>query len=153
MKTIADPGICHDILRLVSWLDLFAKLVDKHPQILRLLYTLASPYRIEQHPVRQHLIGMADHKDEQLKLFRRQVNLFAAHAYYPRLRVDRKIAGLQRLSNFFFGCRDAAKIGPYPGQQLIHAEWLGYVIVGTGIKRCDFVPFLFPNGKHDDRHL
>src|SRR6476646_6746420 len=153
MKAIADPGVCHDILRLVSRLDLIAKLVDKHPQIFRLLYTLASPHRIEQNPMRQYFVGMADHKDEQLKLFWRQVNLFAAHAYYPRLRVDREIAGLQRLSNLFFGCCHAAKIGAYPGQQLIHAEWLSYIIVSTGIKRCDFVPFLFTNGEHDDRHL
>lgn len=52
-----------------------------HGDQFRLLYTLAAPHGIEQHAVGQNLIGMAGHKDQQLKFLGRQMDLFAVHAH------------------------------------------------------------------------
>ena len=54
---------------------------------------------------------------------------------------------------FLLGRRGPAERGPQPGQQLVHAERLGDVVVGAGIERRDLVGLRLAHRQHDDRHL
>ena len=51
------------------------------------------------------------------------------------------------------GRRRPAQRRPQPGQQLVHAERLGHVVVGAGVERGDLVRLAVAGGEHDDRHL
>ena len=42
--------------------------------------------------------------------------------------------------------------GPQPGQQLVHAERLGHVVVGAGVEGLHLVHALVSGGQDDDRH-
>jgi hypothetical protein len=39
-----------------------------------------------------------------------------------------------------------------PGQQFVHAEGLGDVVVGAGVQRLDLLVGGVPGGQHQDRH-
>ncbi len=45
----------------------------------------------------------------------------------------------------------AAQRGAHPGQQLVHAERLGHVVVGAGIQSGHFLGLFGTGGQHDDR--
>jgi hypothetical protein len=49
------------------------------------------------------------------------------------------------------GRRGAPHRRAHPGQQLVHAERLGQVIVGPGVERFHLVRGVGPAGQHDDR--
>ena len=40
-----------------------------------------------------------------------------------------------------------------PGEQLVHAERLGHVVVGAGVEGLDLVGAVGPAGQHQDRHV
>ena len=46
----------------------------------------------------------------------------------------------------------AAQGGAQPGQQLVHAERLGQVVVGAEVERGHLVGLRLPDREHDDRH-
>ena len=46
----------------------------------------------------------------------------------------------------------AAQRGPQPGEQLVHPERLGHVVVGAGVERRDLVRLRVARRQHDDRH-
>ena len=54
--------------------------------------------------------------------------------------VDGEVGGLDR-GGLPGRSTDAAERGPEPGEQLVHAERLGDVVVGAGIERGDLVLF------------
>jgi hypothetical protein len=41
--------------------------------------------------------------------------------------------------------------GAQAGEQLVHAERLGHVVVGAGVERGHLLGLLAPGGQHDDR--
>ena len=41
---------------------------------------------------------------------------------------------------------------PHPGEKLVHAERLGYIIVGAEIERLDLAGLVAAARKHDDGH-
>ena len=51
-----------------------------------------------------------------------------------------------------FGQHGAAHRGPQPGEQLVHAERLGEVVVGAEVERFDLGCLGATPGQHDDRH-
>lgn len=67
--------------------------------------------------------------------------------------VDGELVGLHRHVILAApGGLGAADGGPQPGQQLVHAEGLGDVVVGTRVQRLDLLVGGVPGGEHDDRH-
>ncbi len=63
-----------------------------------------------------------------------------------------KIADLNALGHGFRD-RGPPEAGTDPGQQLVHAEWLGDKVIGAGIQSFDFVLFLASDRQHDDGHI
>ena len=49
------------------------------------------------------------------------------------------------------GRRAAAHRRPQPGQELVHAERLGHVVVGAGVERLDLVRRVGARRQHDHR--
>ena len=47
----------------------------------------------------------------------------------------------------------AAGHGPEAGEQLVHAERLGDVVVGAGVEGVDLVDAVGATGQHQDRHV
>src|SRR5579859_454308 len=153
MKAVTNPGIGHDVLRLVARFDLLAQLVDEDAQVFRLLHALSTPYGIQEHAVGQYFVRVPRHENQQLEFLWRQVDFPASDAHLARFRIDVKIAIFDGLRWLFFRRAHAAKVGPYARQQLIHTERLGNVVVGAGIERLNFTLLFLADREHDDRHL
>ena len=64
--------------------------------------------------------------------------------------VDREVG--RRDDRLLLGGRGAPQRGAQPGEQLVHAERLGHVVVGAGVERGDLVGLAVAHGQHDDRH-
>src|SRR5258708_13355788 len=94
LKSVSDSGVGEDVTRSFPGLDLFSKLIDKHPEILRLLHALSAPHCVEQSPVSQHLVGFARHVGQKVELFWGEMDLFAADRDDPLLPIDAKISTL-----------------------------------------------------------
>ena len=67
--------------------------------------------------------------------------------------VNAEISNLDYCVCLFAFRWNTAKIGAYPRQQFIHAEWLGDIVVGSGIERLNFLLLLVANRQHDDWNL
>ena len=65
--------------------------------------------------------------------------------------VDAEISDLDY--GFGFVLRwDPAQIGADTGQQFVHAERLGHIVVRPGVERLHFLLLLIANRKNDDGH-
>ena len=51
------------------------------------------------------------------------------------------------------GRRRSAQRRAEPGEELVHAERLGDVVVGAGVEGGDLVGLAFAHREHDDRHV
>ena len=85
-----------------------------------------------------------------MPLGRRQPDLRAAAAYLLRREVDGEVGGLD--DRLFLGRRGAPQGRSQTRHQLVHAERLGDVVVGTGVERGDLVGLGVADGEHDDRY-
>ena len=56
------------------------------------------------------------------------------------------------IDRLLLGRRGAAERGAQAGQQLVHAERLGHVVVGPGVERRHLVALAVAHREHDDRH-
>src|SRR5260370_39254057 len=134
IKAVTDPGLGDDVTLRAFALDLFSQLSYKDAQIFRLLHTLASPNGVEQRAMGDHLAGVLGHISQQFEFFGGKVHFPATHSNRMRFQVDMEV------TNFNRGCAlrqgwNAPQLRPYSGQQLVHIERLGYVVVGAGIER------------------
>ena len=66
-----------------------------------------------------------------------------------RREVDGEVGGDDH--RLLLGRRGAAQRGAQPGEQLVHAERLGHVVVGAGVERGDLVRLRLAHRQHDDR--
>ncbi len=114
---------------------LFAKLTDKHAQILWLVGRLRSPHRSEQRSMRNHLAGMAREVKQQFKFLRRQVDWLALR---PRRCAPRHRSRNRLHQSRSRALRCAAHMSANAGQQFLDAERLGDVIIRTGVESLNF---------------
>src|SRR5512133_2045442 len=90
------------------------------------------------------------HEDAQEIVFlRRQLDLPGADFDDAAHEVDGKIAEAER-GPLAVGLQLMPKRRPHPGEQLVHAEGLGYVIVSAEIERLDLARFVAATGEDDD---
>src|ERR1035437_4637988 len=73
-KAIADPGLSLDVLLACLSFELFPQLSHEDAQVFRLVGGLRSPNRGKQGAMGNDLARMAGQVEQQVKLFRRQVN-------------------------------------------------------------------------------
>ena len=80
-----------------------------------------------------------------------EVDLLARGRRPPGREVDPEVRRLDH--GLLVGRRvGAAQGGPQPGQQLVHAEGLGQVVVGAEVEGGDLVGLGLPHRQHDDGH-
>src|SRR6185295_15642668 len=97
IEAIPNPGLGEDVAgtRGVR-LNLLTQVRDKHAQVFVLFDVISTPQRREQLSVCEHFSGMLVEVDQQIKLFRRQMNRLATHRDLTRLEIDMEIAGVER---------------------------------------------------------
>ena len=123
-----------------------------HAEVVGLLAVRRAPHLLQQLALGDELALVADEHLEQLPLDRRQVDRLAGGVDDRRGdEVDGEVVGGddRRLR----GRPVPAHGGPQPGEQLVHAERLGDVVVGAGVEGGDLVAFGAPRRQHDDGHV
>src|SRR5258707_1025903 len=100
LKPVPDPGFGQDVAWRLAGLDLLSKLIDEHPQIFRLFHALSAPDGVEQNAVSQHLVRFARHVGEKIKLFGREMDLFADDRDDSLLPVNAEISSLNYVRQF-----------------------------------------------------
>src|SRR6187549_3788785 len=93
-EAVPDPGLTLD----VPWIagigfDLFPKLPDEHPEVLRLVDAGPTPDRLQQRAMGQHTADIARQHAQQVELLRRQANFLPGANDPAPVEVDDEIAG------------------------------------------------------------
>src|SRR6266540_4207934 len=158
LRTLGDPPVADARLgqdegrrgRLV--IELAPQGADVHAKVMTLLPVPAAPHLSQQPLVREELARVRDERLEQRVLGLREVNRPVRSGYQATRQIDLEFAESEN------GGADLlrlcpAELGPETGQDLLHPEWLGHVIVGPGVEGRDLVGLLVPDGKDDDRDV
>ena len=141
-QAIADPGLGQNVVRpLGIGLDLVPQLPHVDPQILRIGQVV--PQFAEQELVGQHLAGMLHEHTQQLVLLGRQLHLLVRDLDDTAHEVDRQIARPKNRA-FAVHLQLMPQRRPHAGEQLVHAERFGDVIVGAEVERLDLPGFVAP---------
>src|ERR1700677_52424 len=98
--------------------------------------------------MRNDLAGVAGQVDEQVEFLGCEVDGAAKHSDGVSRRIDDEVANLNGGCRAF---RSAAQMGTNAGKQLLNAEWLGNVVVGSGVKGLDFGALVVAHGENHDR--
>src|SRR5579872_2166133 len=99
-----------------------------------------------------YLTGTPRDVNEKFELLRSKTNFAVSNRNPAGGRVNAKISDLNDRI-FFSAYRDAAEVRTDPRQELIHAEWLGHVIVSAGIECFDLLLLFVADGENYDRNL
>lgn len=91
---------------------------------------------------------VAREQQEQLEFLRRQVEGVAVECGASSCDVDAETA-----DRHLGGGTRAAVQSAHTGQQLGQAEWLGDVVVGSGVQADDDVDLLGAGGEHENRQV
>ena len=153
-EPVADPGLGEQVAgsRRVGF-ELAAQLVGIHPEVVQLASVRGSPGGAEQLGMRDEVTRAPRQCLQQSPLGRREPDLGAVRGGRPSLAdVEGEVVGGD---DQWFGAlgRTAAHGGPDPGEELVHAERLGDVVVGAGVEGLDLVVGVVPGGEDDHRDL
>src|SRR5215469_3485386 len=107
---------------------------DELAQIFRLLCAVRSPHRSQQRMMSDDLPWMPGEVNQQVELFRRQVNFVFLNLNPVRWNVDKKVPYLDYRSLGLKRDCGPPECSADSGQQFVHIERLGDVIVGSGIE-------------------
>src|SRR5665213_2439071 len=147
-QPVTDAGFGQDVLGTV-WLglDLLPQLADIDAQVLRVGQRI--PQLTKQEFVRQNLAGVLDQDAQQFVFLGSEPHLGATHLDDAPHKVDRQIADTE-YRPLAVDLKLMAHRGAHAGEQLLHAEGLGNVIVCAEVERSDLGALVPPAGKHDD---
>jgi hypothetical protein len=106
------------------------------------------PDLLEDLALRHDLAGPLGEEQEQVELTARQLEVATGQRAVARRRVDDELADGDRLVGVVGG--GAAQHGPDPRLELVHAERLHDVVVGTGVEGLDDRGVVVARGHHDD---
>src|SRR5215472_8539506 len=107
---------------------------DEYAQIFRLLCTVRSPHRSQQRVMSNDLPWMPGEIYQQVELFRRQMNFVFLNLNPVRWNIDTKVPYLDYRNLRLNRDRCPPKCSPDSGQEFVHIERLGDIIVGPGIE-------------------
>ena len=123
------------------------------PEVAGRVGVARAPHLGQQLALGEQLAGVAEQDLQQVPFGRGQPDRLAA---VPAMTVlaarsmTRSPSADHRLVGRGGGPPDG---GAHPGQQFLHAERLGHVVVRAGVQRLDLVGAVGPAGQHDDRGL
>src|SRR5208282_401172 len=109
-----------------------------------------APDFLEQAITAQGLPRMTEEVLQQLELLRGEIHRLPLTRHLATAQIYLDITKRVAVLLFGNGMR-TAEDGLYAGQQLTNGERLGDVIIRSQLEPDDFVHFLAPGGKHDDR--
>ena len=133
-------------------LQLLPQVPHINAQIVAVLHRIRPPDLIEQLPLGQHLAGIIEQYRQQAKFNRRQVDLLLAA--YDAAGGDINVNIGKTHPRFVgLGAGMAAHRHPQPRLQLANTKGFTEIVIGTGVKRGDFVLLLGARRQHDNRHL
>src|SRR3984957_20691353 len=147
-ESVAHPWLGLDVLAARFALEFLAQLADEDSQVLGLMRGLCAPDRRQQGAMCHHLTGVASQVQQQLEFLGREMGWLALNGEGVRLHVNYKVACFEGGSG---ALRRAPQMRSDPSQQLLNAEWLGYIVVGARIQRFHFRPLVLADRKHQHR--
>ena len=112
---------------------------------------LGAPDLLQELGLRDQAAAVADEHLDEVPLGRREPHLFAVASHLLRRQVDGEVLRLDE--RFFLRGGGPAERSAQAGQELVHAERLGDVVVGAGVERRNLVALGVADRQHDDRHL
>lgn len=97
--------------------------------------------------MRHDLAGVAGEVEQEVELFRGEVNGFAADADEMGCGVNGEVAFFDNAQCAF---RCAAQIGADACQKFLNSKWFGDVIISAGVKGVDLGTFVVAYAENDD---
>ena len=132
------PGLGDEVARPARLgLELAPHLRHEHAQVVRLVVVLGTPHLLQQLALGDELAAVAHEHLDEVPLGRREADLVAVAVHPLGREVDGEVRGLDE--RLLVSGRGPAERGAQPGEQLVHAERLGDVVVGAGVERGDLV--------------
>src|SRR3954451_22355521 len=130
-------------------LQLPAQLRHVDAEVVGLLTVLRAPHLLEQLLLRHQPARMAYQDLQQVPLGRGEPYLAGPGGGPPGRQVHRERLGPHHRR--VLHRPGPAYRRPHPGQQLVHPEGLGHVVVGARVQRLHLVRPVVPGGQHDHR--
>src|SRR6266542_1732652 len=145
-KAIADPGLGNEIAWM-RWIrfELVAQLSHEDAQVVR-FGRVGPPHFAQELSMSDHFARVLHQKNEELVGNRRQVDLAALHEYLALREIDAQFADREH-GFFLLGTEVGGVPERYPqaGEELLHAERFGEIVVGSCVERVDLVPLAAPS--------
>jgi hypothetical protein len=128
--------------------NLPSKAPDVDLDDVRLRREVRVPEGIDEAVPREDLAGMSREELEERELARGEVDLAGGTPDAEGCRVELKVADLDPGRSLL---EPAPTECPDPCAELVHAEWLGKVVVGAAIETGDAILNVVEGGEHEDR--
>ena len=144
-EAVPHPRFADEIPRLGGIrFELFAKLSDERPQVLRLLHCCRPPDLLEDGTMSQHAVVIAGQQRQELEFLWGQPNLGLSTQDSAAIVVNGQVSSPElTLLRIVLGY-SAAQGDAYACQQLFRTKRLGYVVVRPEIESIDLVRFGSP---------
>ncbi len=153
-QTITHAGFSEQVTRLPRiHFELAPQPREVDVEVVRLRPIFGSPHLFEQHTISQDFVWVRDENLEQFIFSWRQMHFLPEHGHPPVFKVDFEIARPKNCGLPAFRARRVAQRHPNTGEQFVHAERLGEVVVGAKIERRHLVEFSPTNREHNDRSV
>src|SRR5262249_12620943 len=149
-QAVADPRLRQDIMRTLGiGFDLLPQLPHIDAQILRVREVI--PQLAEQELVGEHLAGVLHQRAQKLVFLGGQFYLLVTHLHDAPYQVDREVAGAEDRT-LPVHLQLMAQRRAHAGEQFVHAERLGDVVVGAEVECLDLADLIAPARQPHDPH-
>ena len=131
-------------------LDLASELADVDVEVVLVGAFLAAPDALEEHAVGEDAVGVHDEGLEELVLGGGEVDGLAGASDLAALEVDGEVAGAEDGLGAGGGAGGVAEGDADAGDELVHAEGLGEVVIGAEGEGLDLGGFGVSGGEDND---
>jgi hypothetical protein len=151
IERIAGRAHGADRIHLGIAIERTAQATDVHIDGASLDVDIRTPDRIEQLLAREDAAGVLHEVFEQAEFRRPEMDLFTRALHPVCGAVDRDVADHDLV--FSQARTNTAQDGAQAGEELVHRERLGQVIVGALIEATDAIALVAAGRQHDDRRV